>query len=57
MAMINKSISKSLIAVILGGGAGSRLYPLTSSAANLQFLLQVSTDWLTYLFPIVLIQQ
>jgi glucose-1-phosphate adenylyltransferase len=28
------SISKSVVAVILGGGAGSRLYPLTSSRSK-----------------------
>src|SRR5688572_25610279 len=32
--MPNRSISKSLIAVILGGGAGSRLYPLTASRSK-----------------------
>ncbi len=27
-------ISKSVLAVVLGGGAGSRLYPLTSSRSK-----------------------
>lgn len=27
-------ISKSVVAVILGGGAGSRLYPLTSARSK-----------------------
>jgi len=32
--MAGKSINKAVIAVILGGGAGSRLYPLTSSRSK-----------------------
>ena len=49
-------ISKSLVAVILGGGAGTRLYPLQPAGASLPCQLQENTGWWIFQFPIVLIQ-
>ena len=49
-------MTKKMIAIILGGGAGTSLYPLTATLKNLRFRLQVNTASWIFLFPTVLTQ-
>lgn len=49
-------MAKELVAMLLAGGQGSRLYALTQKLQSRQFRLEANTELLIFHFLIVLIQ-
>ena len=45
-------MSDEILSVILGGGAGTRLHPLTASRSKPEYPLRVNTGWLIFPFLI-----
>lgn len=48
-------MNNNILAIILGGGQGSRLAPLTESRSKPQFPLPENIAWLIFRFPTALI--